>query len=77
MKSVIYRFIDDKGDELLACSSYEVYQEKIKTARQLIETVGVKHEKKRIKEINNCDDKKLKEVLTGYLDDPIHVEHPC
>jgi len=78
MLSVVFRYLNEKREEVIAIGSYAFYKNKMKTAKQLISVVGWKQTEEQWYNMVELEQEDLYELLNMIMDSHVlMVEHPC
>lgn len=78
MDSVVFRYLNEDREVVIAIGSYAFYKEKMKTAKQLISVVGWKQTEEQWYNMVELEQEELYEMLNLIMDTCIlKVEHVC
>lgn len=77
MKSIIFRYLNEEREEVIAIGSYAFFKNKMKTAKQLISVVGWKQTDEQWYHMVELEQEDLYELLNMIMDShPLRVENP-
>ena len=77
MLSVVFRYLNEKREEVIAIGSYAFYKNKMKTAKQLISVVGWKQTEEQWYNMVELEQEDLYELLNMIMDShKLKVEYP-
>lgn len=77
MISVIFRYYNEQGDEMVSIGSVDFFHQKMETAKQLIERLAREHDEKLWQKLKAMSQSELYQVLVDTLNgDVLHTIHP-